>query len=71
MVFGDNQKKLRDLCFIQESDHDQDLGSLFGTDHDLALDGMRPRYRQNLAALDSPLAYVAIYDPSVAAAKSA
>ena len=67
LVLGDNQKleKLEQYRFVGEIGGEDDLVSLFGSDHGLDQYTIRSRYQLNRKALDEPLAYVGIYDPKV------
>lgn len=62
LVFGDNQKKDEQTHFIRESqDHEQDLNSLFGSDHGLGAYGTKRRYTVQESAFSKPDAYIGIY----------
>jgi 5-methylcytosine-specific restriction protein B len=66
LVLGDNQKKGAQFQFIAEIDQEQDMAKLFGSGTELDQYQLTKRYQRNTAALDQPLAYVGIYDPSAA-----
>ena len=62
LVLGDNQKKDEQTHFIHESqDHEQDLNSLFGSDHGLDAYGTKRRYSVQESAFSEPDAYIGIY----------
>ncbi|MDP2827574.1 MAG: AAA family ATPase [Sulfuricellaceae bacterium] len=62
LVLGDNQKKNEQTHFIRESqDHEQDLNSLFGSDHGLDAYGTKRRYSVQESAFSKPDAYIGIY----------
>lgn len=62
LVLGDNQKKDEQMHFIRESlDHEQDLNSLFGSDHGLDAYGTKRRYFVQESAFLKPDAYIGIY----------
>jgi 5-methylcytosine-specific restriction protein B len=62
LVLGDNQKKDEQTHFIRESqDHEQDLNSLFGSDHGLDTYGTKRRYSVQESAFSKPDAYIGIY----------
>ncbi len=62
LVLGDNQKKDEQMHFIRESkDHEQDLNSLFGSDHGLDVYGTKRRYSVQEKAFSKPDAYIGIY----------
>jgi 5-methylcytosine-specific restriction enzyme B len=62
LVLGDNQKKNEKAHFISESkDHDQDLNSLFGSDHGLDTYGTKRRYAMQESTFSNPDAYIGIY----------
>lgn len=62
LVLGDNQKKDEQTHFIRESqDHEQDLNSLFGSDHGLDAYGTKRRYAVQEGAFSKPDAYIGIY----------
>ena len=62
LVLGDNQKKNEQTHFIRErQDHEQDLNSLFGSDHGLDAYGTKRRYSVQESAFSKPDAYIGIY----------
>jgi 5-methylcytosine-specific restriction protein B len=62
LVLGDNQKKDEQTHFIRESqDHEQDLNSLFGSDHGLDAYGTKRHYSVQESAFSKPDAYIGIY----------
>ena len=62
LVLGDNQKKDEQTHFIRESqDHEQDLNSLFGSDHGLDAYGTKRCYAVQEIAFSKPDAYIGIY----------
>jgi 5-methylcytosine-specific restriction protein B len=62
LVLGDNQKKNEQTHFIRESqDHEQDLNSLFGSDHGLDAYGTKRCYAVQEIAFSKPDAYIGIY----------
>ncbi|MDD2746878.1 MAG: hypothetical protein PHG39_04915 [Acidithiobacillus ferrooxidans] len=62
LVLGDNQKKDEQTHFIREiQDHEQDLNSLFGSDHGLDAYGTKRRYSVQESAFLKPDAYIGIY----------
>ena len=62
LVLGDNQKQDEQMHFIHESqDHEQDLNSLFGSDHGLDVYGTKRRYSVQESAFSKPDAYSSIY----------
>lgn len=62
LVLGDNQKKDKQTHFIRESqDHEQDLNSLFGSDHGLDTYGTKRRYSVQESAFSKSDAYIGIY----------
>jgi 5-methylcytosine-specific restriction protein B len=62
LVLGDNQKNEATTRFIATANPDQDLADLFGSNHDLVPEDLRPQRSLNMAAFDTPAAYVGIYD---------
>jgi 5-methylcytosine-specific restriction protein B len=66
LVLGDNQKKDDQTHFVRESqDHEQDLNSLFGSDHGLDAYGTKRRYAVQEIAFSNPDAYIGIYQPLI------
>jgi 5-methylcytosine-specific restriction protein B len=66
LVLGDNQKKDEQMHFIRESqDHDQDLNSLFGSDHGLDTYGTKRRYAMQESAFSKPDTYIGIYQSTI------
>lgn len=66
LVLGDNQKKNEQTHFIRESqDHEQDLNSLFGSDHGLDAYGTKRRYSVQESAFSKPDAYIGIYQMQI------
>ena len=66
LVLGDNQKKNEQMHFIRESqDHEQDLNSLFGSDHGLDAYGTKRRYSVQEPAFSKPDAYIGIYQTQI------
>ena len=61
LVLGDNQKPKQDNQFVHEVSHEEDLLSLFGSEHELDQYALRSRYQLNHVAFDQPDAYVGIY----------
>ncbi|MEQ1741904.1 MAG: AAA family ATPase [Candidatus Nitrotoga sp.] len=62
LVLGDNQKKDEQTHFLRESlDHEQDLNSLFGSDHGLDAYGTKRRYSVLESTFSKPDAYIGIY----------
>jgi 5-methylcytosine-specific restriction protein B len=61
LVLADNQKP-ESLQFVAESeDHEEDLVSLFGTDHGLDIYSSKRRYVVRDAPFSNPIAYIGIY----------
>lgn len=64
LVLADNQKKDAQAQFVSESlDHEEDLATLFGSDHGLDTYGTKRRYGMQDAAFLNPAAYIGIYLP--------
>lgn len=61
LVLGDTRKSIKELQFIHEIIHEDDLAALFGHKHELGQYAIRSRYQLNRGALDQPKAYVEIY----------
>jgi 5-methylcytosine-specific restriction protein B len=62
LVLGDNQKTNASIQFINESDaHEQDLTTLFGSDHGLDSYATKRLYSLQESAFSNPAAYLGIY----------
>lgn len=64
LVLADNQKP-DTACFVAETDHEDELASLFGADHGLDSFMTRRRYILHEAAFSNPDAYIGIYRRSM------
>lgn len=65
LVLGDNQKNNATIQFVGESDaHEQDLATLFGSDHGLDSYATKRRYSLQESAFADPAAYIGIYQAS-------
>jgi len=64
LVLADNRKPQPAAQFIlEEAAHANGLANLFGGDHGLEDEAVRPLYRVQESAFRNPLAYVGIYQP--------
>ena len=67
LVLADNQKRDSGTHFICESGaSEQDLTSLFGSNHELEPYSTKPRYAIQEAAFDNPMSYIGVYRPALA-----